>query len=71
MTMQDLKTMTAMVEEAAASFKHARPNYTDEDLDTFAHALAVTYWQLFKRPHLSGKFFIKLVDSSVRLALSR
>lgn len=71
MTMQDLKTMTAMVYESTANFKHAHPNYTEEDVDAFSSALARMYWQLFARPHLNGKFFIKLISNSVRLALTK
>ena len=71
MTMQDLKTMTAMIYEATANFKHAHPSYTDEEVDAFACAWARMCWQLFKRPHLNGRFFVKLVSNSVRQALVR
>lgn len=69
MTIYELKTLRAMVNDSIENFKKNYPNYDDEDIDTACYVFDNLYWRLFGRHGLNKEGFCRLIENSVRKAL--
>lgn len=71
MTIYELRTLRAMLNESIENFKKYHPNYDEEDVDVACCVFGNWYWRLFGRRGLNEAGFCKLISNSVRKALDK